>query len=58
MAPAVTPALSLQVHNLTLRAKGKILLEGAHLAITAGRRYSSGRVGTPLSSKRKARARR
>lgn len=28
-----------QVHNLTLRAKGKILLENAHLSITAGRRY-------------------
>ena len=29
----------LQVHNMTIRAKGKILLEHAHLSITAGRRY-------------------
>lgn len=29
----------MQVHNMTIRAKGKILLENAHLSITAGRRY-------------------
>ena len=28
-----------QVHNLTIRAKGKVLLEGTTLTITAGRRY-------------------
>ncbi len=28
-----------QVHNMTIRAKGKLLLENAHLSITAGRRY-------------------
>lgn len=28
-----------QVHNLTIRAKGKILLENTQLTITAGRRY-------------------
>ena len=32
-------ATDIKVHNLTIRAKGKILLEGASLAVTAGRRY-------------------
>ena len=32
-------ATDIKVHNLTIRAKGKILLEGASLTITAGRRY-------------------
>lgn len=27
------------MHNLTIRAKGKVLLEGTTLTITAGRRY-------------------
>ena len=31
--------VALQVHNMTIRAKGKMLLENAHLSITAGRRY-------------------
>ena len=29
----------MQVHNLTIRAKGKILLESAECTISAGRRY-------------------
>ncbi len=29
----------MQVHNLTIRAKGKVLLENTTLTITAGRRY-------------------
>ena len=29
----------LKVHSLTIRAKGKLLLENTHLSITAGRRY-------------------
>ena len=29
----------MQVHNLTVRAKGKLLLESTSLTITAGRRY-------------------
>lgn len=29
----------MQVHNLTIRAKGKVLLESTTLTITAGRRY-------------------
>lgn len=28
-----------QVHNLTVRAKGKLLLDNTHCSITAGRRY-------------------
>ena len=28
-----------QVHNLTIRAKGKVLLEGTTLTVAAGRRY-------------------
>ena len=32
-------ATDIKVHNLTIRAKGKILLEAASLAVTAGRRY-------------------
>jgi ATP-binding cassette, subfamily F, member 1 len=32
-------ATDIKVHNLTIRAKGKILLEGASLTVTAGRRY-------------------
>jgi ATP-binding cassette subfamily F protein 1 len=28
-----------QVHNLTIRAKGKVLLENTNLTIAAGRRY-------------------
>ena len=31
--------LPLQVHNLTIRAKGKVLLESTMLTVTAGRRY-------------------
>lgn len=30
---------TVQVHNLTIRAKGKVLLEATTLTITAGRRY-------------------
>jgi hypothetical protein len=40
--PALTPALfshSSQVHNLTVRAKGKLLLENTSFTIAAGRRY-------------------
>ena len=29
----------MQVHNLTIRAKGKVLLESTMLTVTAGRRY-------------------
>ena len=37
---ALTPrGWFLQVHNLTVRAKGKLLLESTGLTITAGRRY-------------------
>lgn len=31
--------MSAQVHNLTIRAKGKVLLENTTLTIAAGRRY-------------------
>jgi hypothetical protein len=41
--PCVTPVSLLyhppQVHNLTIRAKGKVLLENTNLTIAAGRRY-------------------
>lgn len=36
---AVVSATDVKVHNLTVRAKGKILLENASLTIAAGRRY-------------------
>ena len=32
-------ALVLQVHSLSVRAKGKLLLENTQLSVTAGRRY-------------------
>lgn len=32
-------AVQVQVQNLTIRAKGKVLLENTQCAITAGRRY-------------------
>jgi ATP-binding cassette subfamily F protein 1 len=31
--------MRLQVHNMTVRAKGKLLLDNASLTIAAGRRY-------------------
>lgn len=31
--------LVLQVHSLSVRAKGKLLLENTQLSVTAGRRY-------------------
>lgn len=31
--------LLLQVHSLSVRAKGKLLLENTQLSVTAGRRY-------------------
>lgn len=37
--PAWPPPSSRQVHNLTIRAKGKVLLENTTLTIAAGRRY-------------------
>ncbi|GAX85748.1 hypothetical protein CEUSTIGMA_g13163.t1 [Chlamydomonas eustigma] len=36
---AVTSATDVKVHNLTVRAKGKLLLESTNLTISAGRRY-------------------
>ncbi|EIE25084.1 P-loop containing nucleoside triphosphate hydrolase protein [Coccomyxa subellipsoidea C-169] len=38
-ASDVLSATDIKVHNLTIRAKGKVLLEGTTLTITAGRRY-------------------
>lgn len=32
-------SLVLQVHSLSVRAKGKLLLENTQLSVTAGRRY-------------------
>jgi hypothetical protein len=36
---AVLCCVVLQAHNLTIRAKGKVLLENTSLTIAAGRRY-------------------
>lgn len=36
---AATFCLVLQVHSLSVRAKGKLLLENTQLSVTAGRRY-------------------
>jgi ATP-binding cassette subfamily F protein 1 len=36
---ATVSATDVKVHNLTIRAKGKLLLESTSLTITAGRRY-------------------
>ncbi|KAI8476381.1 MAG: P-loop containing nucleoside triphosphate hydrolase protein [Monoraphidium minutum] len=36
---ATVSATDVKVHNMTIRAKGKLLLEGTSLTITAGRRY-------------------
>lgn len=36
---ATSSATDVKVHNLTIRAKGKLLLESTSLTITAGRRY-------------------
>ncbi len=35
----MTPSLCMQVHNMTIRAKGKALLESTQLTVTQGRRY-------------------
>ena len=35
----ILSATDIKVHNLTIRAKGKILLENTTLTVTAGRRY-------------------
>lgn len=39
MHHAAHPPTHAQVHNLTIRAKGKVLLENTTLTIAAGRRY-------------------
>lgn len=36
---AAVSATDVKVHNLTVRAKGKLLLENTSFTITAGRRY-------------------
>jgi hypothetical protein len=35
----IRPAPRAQVHNMTIRAKGKLLLDSTLLTVTAGRRY-------------------
>jgi len=37
--PEIRPAPRAQVHNMTIRAKGKLLLDSTLLTVTAGRRY-------------------
>lgn len=36
---AAVSALDVKVHNMTVRAKGKLLLENTSFTISAGRRY-------------------